>query len=135
MDRPTDNDLIEIRQLLAPVLTKTKYDELTITHNLSGVILPSERYQHIYKKGAYLFPPVIALYNENIEKDATRIEVHQAEGKNEAQRNDRQLYKTASNACWSFIMAVVNETWHKELKDPDTLYTTVTALKILDHLT
>ena len=63
VDQQTDKDLIKIRQLLLPVLTKTKYDELTPTHNLSGVILPPERYQRIYKKGAYLIPPIIALYN------------------------------------------------------------------------
>ena len=61
MDRPTDNDIIKTRKILLPVLMKTKYDELTLTHNISGVILPSERYEHIYKKGAYLIPPVIAL--------------------------------------------------------------------------
>ena len=91
VDQPTDNDLIEIRQLLVPVLMKTKYNELTLTHNLSGFILPSERYQQIYKKGAYLIPPIIALYDETIDKDATRTEVHRAEGKHESQRNDRQL--------------------------------------------
>ena len=32
-------------------------------------------------------------------------------------------------------MAVVDETWHKELEDPDTFYTKVAALKLLDHLT
>ena len=32
-------------------------------------------------------------------------------------------------------MAVVEETWYKELEDPDTFFTKVTALKILDHLT
>ena len=61
VDRPTDNDLIKICQLLVPVLMKRKYNELTITHNLLGVILPSERYKQIYKKGAYLIPHVIAL--------------------------------------------------------------------------
>ena len=45
LDRPMDNDLIEIQQLLLPVLMKTKYDELTLTHNLSGVILPAESYE------------------------------------------------------------------------------------------
>ena len=73
VDRPTDNDLIEIRQLLVPVLMKKKYDELTLTHNLSGVILTSERYEQIYKKGAYVIPPVIALYDNNIDNDATRL--------------------------------------------------------------
>ena len=94
---------------------RTKYDELTLTHNLPGIILPSERYEQIYKKGAYLIPPVITLYDENIEKDATRIEVHRDEGKHEARRNNRQLCETVDNTCQSFIMAVVDETWYKEL--------------------
>ena len=115
VDRPMYNDLINTRQLLVPVLMKTKYDELTLTHNLSGIILPSKHYQQIYKKRAYLIPPIVALYDETIYKDVTRTEVHRAEGKHEAQRNDRQLYETADNACQSFIMAVVYETWCKEL--------------------
>ena len=135
VDRPTDNDLIEIRQLFVPVLMKTKYDELTLTHNLSGVILPSERYEHIYKKGDYVIPPVIALYDENIEKDATRIEVHRVEGKHESRRNYRHLYEMSNNAWQTFIMAVVKKTWYKDLEDPDTFYTKFTALKPLDHLT
>ena len=32
-------------------------------------------------------------------------------------------------------MAVVDETWYKELEDLDTFYIKVTALKLLDHLT
>ena len=32
-------------------------------------------------------------------------------------------------------MAVVDETWYKDIEDPDTFYTKVTALKILDRLT
>ena len=130
-----DNDLIEIRQLLVTVLMKTKYYELMITHNLSGVILPSKRYEQIYKNGAYVIPPDIAIYDDTIDKDATRLEINRSEGKHRARQNDRQMYKTADNACRSFIMAVVDEMWYKELEDPDTFYTKVTALKLLDHLT
>ena len=72
VDQPTDNNLIDIRQLLVPVLMKTKYDELTLTHHLLGIILPSERCQHIYNKGAYLITPIIALYDDMIDKYATR---------------------------------------------------------------
>ena len=71
-DRPTDNYIINIRQLLLPVLIKTKYEKLTLTHNILGVILTAKSYEHIYKKGAYLILSVIALYNEKIDKDATR---------------------------------------------------------------
>ena len=37
--------------------------------------------------------------------------------------------------CKKSIMEVVNKTWYKELKDPDTFYMIVTDLKLLDHLT
>ena len=124
VDLPADNDIIKIRQLLLTILMMTKW-----------VILPTERYKHSYKKGAYLIPLVIALYDDTIGKDATRTEVHRSEGKHKARRNDHQLYKTADNACMNFIMEVVYETWYKELEDPDTFYTNVTALKLLDHLT
>ena len=73
VDRPTDNNLIKIRQLLVPVLMKTIYNYLTLQNNLSGVILPVERYEQIYKKGAYVIPPVIPLYDDNIDKDAIRL--------------------------------------------------------------
>ena len=32
-------------------------------------------------------------------------------------------------------MTVVDETWYKEIKDPDTFYTKVMAIKLLEHLT
>ena len=32
-------------------------------------------------------------------------------------------------------MEVVNNAWYKEIEDPDTFYTNVMALKLLDHLT
>ena len=81
VDQPTDTYIIDIRKLILPVLMKTKYDELSLTHNLYGVILPLERYKHIYLKGAYSIPTVIALYDDTIYRDATIIEVQQAKGK------------------------------------------------------
>ena len=47
VDHPTGTDNINIWKLLLPVLMKTKYDTLTLTHNISGVILPTECYEHI----------------------------------------------------------------------------------------
>ena len=32
-------------------------------------------------------------------------------------------------------MEVIEETWYKELEDPDTFYTNITALQLLEHLT
>ena len=41
----------------------------------------------------------------------------------------------ADNSCKNFIMDVVDKTWYKDLEEPDTFYTNVVALKLLDHLT
>ena len=49
-DQPTDIDIIDTCQLLLPILMQTKYSELKLTHNLSGVILPTGMYKHIYGK-------------------------------------------------------------------------------------
>ena len=75
VDRPTDNDIINIRQLLLPLLMAMNYEELTLTHNLSGVILPSKRYKEVYSNGAYKILSVIALYDDAIGINATRTEV------------------------------------------------------------
>ena len=114
---------------------KTKYNELDLTHNLSGVIVPMDRHEHIYSKGAYSILLIIALYDDTIDRDSTRTEVHQDEVKHEARRNDCAFYETADTACKNFIMEVVYNTWYKELEEPDTFYTNVTTLKLLDHLT
>ena len=118
VDHLMDTKIIDIKQLLLTLLMKINYDDIKLTHNLLEVILPTEHYEHIYSKGAYLIPPVITLYDETIEKDATRAKVHQAEGKHEAKRNDRALYRMANTSCNNFIMEVVDKTWYKELEDP-----------------
>ena len=71
VDRPIDTDIIDIRKLLFPVLMRTKYDELTLNHNLYGVIIPIDSYEHIYAKGTYSIPPVVASYDDTISIDAT----------------------------------------------------------------
>lgn len=51
IDRPTDTDIVNIRQLLFPVLMKTKYNKIQLKHNLSGVILVMDWYKKIYSQG------------------------------------------------------------------------------------
>ena len=99
------------------------------------VIISTDRYKQIYRKGAYSIHTVVVLYGDSTNKDKTRLEVHQAEGNHEAKRNDRSLYDKANSECKNFIMEVVDKTWYKELKNLDTFYMNVTDLKLLDHHT
>ena len=58
----------------------------------------------------YYIPPFITLYNNTIDRDATRTELHQSKRKHKARRNDHALYKTADTACKNFITEVVDDT-------------------------
>ena len=71
---------------------QAKYDELALTDNLSGVILPTDRNKHIYGKVLYDIPPVVALYDDSIETDKYIKEVHQADGNHKVRRNNHALY-------------------------------------------
>ena len=75
VDRPTYNNILDICQILLPVLMITKYDEIDPKHNLFGVILPTDRYEKLYGKGPYELPPRVLLYSISITKYATRTEV------------------------------------------------------------
>ena len=77
---------------------QTKYDDITLTHNLSRVIIPLYRYKYIYVKGVYSIMPVVTLYDDLINRDATRTEVHQADGKHKVNWNDSALYETEDMA-------------------------------------
>ena len=74
--KPTDDDIVNISQLLVPVLMSTKYYELKNKHNLSGVVLIPIHYENIYGVGPFPIPPLVPLYDTSIAKYATRTEVH-----------------------------------------------------------
>ena len=46
-DRPTDTNIVDIRQLLLPVFMGKKYNKLDLTHKLSGFIISMDRYKNL----------------------------------------------------------------------------------------
>ena len=91
----------------------TEYDKLTLTHNLSGLIIPTKLYEQVYLNGTYEILSVIALYGDKIDINTTRTEGCRANGKHETKINDRALYETVCTECKNFSMEVVDETWFK----------------------
>ena len=81
------------------MINDNEVQRIKITQNLSGVILPIERYEEVYWNGAYEILSVIALYDGAIDINATRTEVHWSKGKHKAKINDRAPYETADKEC------------------------------------
>ncbi len=64
---------------------------------------------------------------------STVICIH-AESSHQARLDDYASYKAAKQGAAKFLCKTVNEVWYNDLKDADTFYTKVTALKIISFL-
>ena len=67
-----------------------------------------------------MVPAVPTVYDTTLDITATKTLVKRVELAHEDKQSDRALYNVANTGCVNFIMSVVDETWYKELKDPDT---------------
>ena len=65
---------------------------------------------------------------------ATAIVRARLEAAHKARRADRATDDTARRETTQFVLTVVADTWVRELRDPETIYTEVDPRDLLDHL-
>jgi hypothetical protein len=99
-----------------------------------GLIVDPDRYLHHYGL-AFIFPATrLAVYDPNIADDTSRVKRVCVEASWAARIQDYEAYEAAKSGVKVFIKAVVADTWICDLRDPETFYLNVTALKLLNHL-
>jgi hypothetical protein len=132
--QPTDDNLVCINNALAPILLKVTYDRANGVQNLWGLIADADRYLHHYGL-AFVRPATrLAVYDPDIAEGASRVECTCAEAAWAARIQDYEAYEAAKAGVKAFIEAVVDDTWIRDLRDPETFYSNVTALALLNHL-
>ena len=131
--RPTDDDLVSIRESLSPILMTIPYDAIDNLHNLWGVIAPTAAYTTLYAT-AFPIPRKLPFYDDAIASSANVADIRKQESKHKERRNDRALYEAANRGACKLIYHAVDETWYQDLKSAMTFYTQVTAKQLLDHL-
>jgi hypothetical protein len=132
--QPTDDDLVQINNALTPILLKVTYDCANGVQNLWGLIADADRYLHHYGL-AFVRPATRPeVYDPDIEEGASRVKCTCAEAAWAARIQDYEAYKAAKAGVKTFIEAVVKDTWICNLHDPETFYSNVTALALLNHL-
>ena len=67
----------------------------------------------------------LGAYNNNIDNNATSVVHARLEAAHKAKRANRATFKTARQETTQFVLAVVADTWFRELRDTDFLYTEV----------
>ena len=79
-------------------------------------------------------PGRISHYDSTIADDAKQGARAKAESKHNVKKADYNMYLSACRETIKFILAIVEDTWVRELRDPDIFYAAVLPRNLLDHL-
>ena len=132
--KPTDDDLLSIRETLLPILMEIPFDELGGIHSLTAIITEAGRYAADHGGNAFMRPVRLPLYDSSIADDATTVVRVRAEAAHKAKLDDYASYEAAERGAAKFLRDVVDEVWYNDLKDADTFYTKVTSLALISFL-
>jgi hypothetical protein len=132
--KPMDNDLMLIRETLLPILMEIPYDQLGGVHSLMAILVDTARYTTNHGGNAFKRPNRLPLYDSSIANNATTVVRIHAESVHKSRLNNYTRYKAAEHGTAKFLCETVDEVWYNDLKDADTFYTKVTALKIMTFL-
>ena len=79
-------------------------------------------------------PESVGSYDTTIDDNATAVICARTEATHKAKCDDHGTYETARRETAQFILAIIEDTWVQELRDPETFYTNVTSKALLSHL-
>ena len=133
-ENPSDDDLTTIRETLLPILIEIPYDQLGGVHSLMAI--PTDPGRNAADDGGstFVLRSRLPLYDKNIAGDALTVIRVRGEAAHKAHLEDYASYKAAERGAAKFLLATVDETWHANLKDADTIYTKVLTIEIMASL-
>jgi hypothetical protein len=132
--KPMDKDLRAIRETLLPILVEIPYNQLGGVHSLMAILTDSLRYAANHGGAAFKCPARLPLFDKNIADNATTVVCIHAESAHCTRLDGYASYEVAEHGAAKFLRKVVNEVWYNNLKDADTFYMKVLALKIMAFL-
>ena len=132
--KPTDDDLLAIREALLPLLMVIPFDAVGGIHSLTALLTDDSKYAATHGGHSFIRPMRLPLYDLTIPDDApTEVRVR-SEAAHKSKLEDYANYEAAERGCAKFLRDVVDEVWYNDLKDAETFYTQVTALEIMTFL-
>ena len=130
---PSDEDILHIREVFAPILLSIPYNEVDDDTNLWGLIASPINYKARYSDTVFtdpMWPPIYPVVPPNA-TDPVRAKV---EFKNTAKLADFYLHAAATRGCNHFVRAIIDDTWIYKIKHAAMCYVGVTVSDLLDPL-
>ncbi len=139
-EKPTDDDLLLIRETLLPILMEIPYDQLGGIPSLTAILTDTVTYAANHGSNAFKRPVQLPLYDGSIADNATTVVRILAEAAHKARLDDYASYKAAEHGASKFPRETVNEVWFKDTVANLALTSTVSTLtatnkKLLDAAT
>jgi hypothetical protein len=132
--KPTDNNLLLIRETILPLLMVIPSDQLGGVHSLTGILTDPVRYAINHGGANFCRLVRLPLYNSSIANNATTVIHVRAESAHMSPLDDYASYKAAKRGVAKFLHKAIEEVWYSNLKDAETFYTKVTAMDIMSLL-
>jgi hypothetical protein len=114
--KPTDNNLLPIREMLLPILMEIPYNQLRGIHSLMGLLINPARYAGNYGT-TFNRPICLPLYHSTIANDATTVVHVRAELSHKARLNNFASYKAAKCRAAKFQSGITTS----RMPTPSTL--------------
>ena len=86
--KPSNDDLLAIREVLLPILMLIPYDQLTAVHYLTVLIINDGQYRAEHNNVPFSRPTRLPLYNLTIAHNATMVIQVRAEAAHQAKLDD-----------------------------------------------
>jgi len=132
--KPSDDDLLSIKEALLPLLMVIPYDAVGGVHSLTALLTDDAKYATAHKGKSFVRPVRLPLYDLSIPDDASTVVRIRSEAAHKSKLEDYANYEAAERGCAKFMRDVIDEVWYNDLKDAETFYTQVTALEIITYL-
>ena len=98
-----------------------------------GIIREKPVYLKRYGK-AFSEPKRFGAYDLDIDNDATAVVRARLEASHKARHADRATFYTVRRETTQFVLTIVADTWVRELRDSNTIYTEVDPRDLFAHL-
>jgi hypothetical protein len=123
-----------VRETLLPILMEIPFNQLGGVHSLTAILMDPTRYAADHGGATFVRPVRLPLYNSSIANNAPTVICICAELAHQARLDNYASYKLAEQGAAKFLRETVDKVWYNNLKDANTFYTKVMALKIISFL-
>ncbi len=125
--KPSNDNLLAIRETLFLLLMVIPYDQLNGVHSLTAILTEAVKYKANHS-AKFVSPAHLSLYNKLIANNATTVVRVRVDTAHVSRLDNYASYKVAKRGVAKFLHDIVDEIRYNDLKDADTFYPKVKAL-------